>query len=103
MGSFDVQARDANGHVIAMRAGVQAPDERTAARIARESWPAQLWVRTATVGVTGHGRFARRRQLVVFSASGLGGDDDGGLAGVREPRRPVPDPGSLRAEAELPR
>jgi hypothetical protein len=31
-----------------------------------------------------------------------GDDDDGGSAGVREPRRPLPGPGSLHAALELP-
>jgi hypothetical protein len=31
-----------------------------------------------------------------------GGFDEGGSAGVREPRRPLPGPGSLHAEADLP-
>jgi hypothetical protein len=30
------------------------------------------------------------------------GPDEGGTAGVREPRRPLPGPGSLHAERELP-
>ena len=40
-----------------------------------------------------------RRLVGAFLPEGGGGE---GLAGVREPRRPLPTPPSLRAEAELP-
>ena len=41
-------------------------------------------------------RFRRPRHLVTFGPRG-----DDGSAGVREPRRPLPHPPGLRAEAEL--
>ena len=41
-----------------------------------------------------------RRRATVLSGNSAGGSDDGGLAGVREPRRPKPSPPSLRAERE---
>jgi hypothetical protein len=41
----------------------------------------------------------RRRQTVLMGGTSDGGDD-GGLAGVREPRRPKPNPPSLRAQQE---
>ena len=41
----------------------------------------------------------RRRSTVLTGTPG-NGRDDGGLAGVREPRRPKPAPPSLRAERE---
>ena len=45
-----------------------------------------------------------RDALVVGSRGGSGeGRDDGGLAGVREPRRPKPGPPSLVMELDLPR
>ncbi len=41
-----------------------------------------------------------RRRATVLTGNPAGGPDDGGLAGVREPRRPKPAPPSLRAERE---
>ena len=41
-----------------------------------------------------------RRRATVLTGNPAGGLDDGGLAGVREPRRPKPAPPSLRAERE---
>jgi hypothetical protein len=38
-----------------------------------------------------------RRRSTVLTGNPAGGPDDGGLAGVREPRRPKPTPPSLRA------
>jgi hypothetical protein len=38
-----------------------------------------------------------RRRATVLTGNPAGGPDDGGLAGVREPRRPKPTPPSLRA------
>ena len=45
-----------------------------------------------------HRRGRARRLVTVF----MGPGDDDGTAGVREPRRPLPNPPSLHAEAELP-
>jgi hypothetical protein len=45
-----------------------------------------------------HRRVRGRRLVGAFSPDG----PDAGTAGVREPRRPLPTPPSLRAEAELP-
>jgi hypothetical protein len=45
-----------------------------------------------------HRRMRGRRLVGAFLADG----PDDGLAGVREPRRPLPTPPSLRAEAEPP-
>jgi hypothetical protein len=45
-----------------------------------------------------HRRVRGRRLVGAFSPEG----PDSGTAGVREPRRPLPTPPSLRAEAELP-
>ena len=45
-----------------------------------------------------HSRLRGRRLVGAFFADGPGD----GLAGVREPRRPLPTPPSLRAEADLP-
>jgi hypothetical protein len=38
----------------------------------------------------------RRRRSTVLTGNPAGGPDDGGLAGVREPRRPKPNPPTLR-------
>ena len=46
-----------------------------------------------------HRRVRGRRLVGAFLPDG---PDGGGTAGVREPRRPLPTPPSLRAEAELP-
>lgn len=48
-----------------------------------------------------HSRRARER-LVLGVRSGDDGPDDTGLAGVREPRRPLPAPPALRAEVPEP-
>ena len=45
-----------------------------------------------------HRRVRGRRLVGVFGDAG-----PGGTAGVREPRRPLPDPPSLRMEHDLPR
>src|SRR5689334_11825115 len=45
-----------------------------------------------------HRRVRGRRLVGAFLPDGPGGNGDG-LAGVREPRRPLPAPPSLRAEA----
>jgi len=46
-----------------------------------------------------------RRDVVVLAAGGRwdDGSNDGGLAGVREPRRPKPGPPSLTMALDLPR
>ena len=49
-----------------------------------------------------HRRVRGRRLVGAFLPDGPGDGPGGGLAGVREPRRPLPAPPSLRAEAELP-
>lgn len=45
-------------------------------------------------------RLRRRRALLTVGVNGPDGPGDG--AGVREPRRPKPDPDHLVAEADLP-
>ena len=47
-------------------------------------------------------RRVRGRQLVGAFLPDGPGDGGGGMAGVREPRRPLPTPPGLRAEADLP-
>jgi hypothetical protein len=42
----------------------------------------------------------RRRRSTVLTGNAPGGGEDGGLAGVREPRRPKPTPPSLRQARE---
>lgn len=48
-----------------------------------------------------HRRLGRRKFVGLFAGAGGSGTDDGS-AGVREPRRPLPSPPSLRAEAPEP-
>ena len=59
---------------------------------------------TATRSVPALAGLRRRRGVEWWHESDGGGgeDDGGGTAGVREPRRPKPSPGTLSAEAELP-
>ena len=49
------------------------------------------------------GRRALRRQIRVLEAAALPGDPDGGAAGVREPRRPLPPRGPAARARDLPR
>ena len=59
--------------------------KRTRARAGR-----RLLAVLATVATGGLYYLLRRRRRVVAGRSGRGPDDGGGLAGVREPRRPLP-------------
>lgn len=49
-----------------------------------------------------HSRRAKERMVVGTRSGGDDGPEDTGLAGVREPRRPLPAPPSLYAEVPLP-
>ena len=50
----------------------------------------RLLAALATVATGGLFYLLRRRRRVRAGAAGRGPDDGGGLAGVREPRRPLP-------------
>ena len=43
-----------------------------------------------------------RQRATVLTGNPAGGPDEGGLAGVREPRRPKPSPGTMSAALEIP-
>ncbi|TQJ48899.1 hypothetical protein FBY26_0565 [Phycicoccus sp. SLBN-51] len=60
-------------------------------RLSERDTPDQLYA------VYRHRRVRGRRLVGVFGDAG-----PGGLAGVREPRRPLPDPPSLRTRRDLP-
>jgi hypothetical protein len=95
MAKYDVDVRLKPGHHV--RRKVRAKSGHAAyERVAREhvesggEWSLDLAI------VTRQG--LRRRSTVLTGARP--GPDDGGLAGVREPRRPKPGPPGLRAERE---
>jgi hypothetical protein len=96
MARYDVDVRLKPAHHV--RRQVRARSGHAAyERVAREhvesggEWTLDLAIVTR--------RGLRRRATVLTGAKpDLG--DDGGLAGVREPRRPKPGPPSLRAERE---
>ena len=97
MARYDVDVRIKPGQHV--RRKVRAKSGHAAyERVAREyvegggEWSLELAV------VTRKG--LRRRRSTVLTGTGPERGDDGGLAGVREPRRPKPTPPSLRAERE---
>lgn len=96
MASYDVVLQDRAGGQRNCRLQVHAASPSEAVMWARASMP--LSTEDHLYAVYRHRR-ARGRKLVGLFA-GVGGDD--GTAGVREPRRPLPAPPSLRAEADLP-
>ena len=93
---YDVQFRDRVGVVRNARATISAASPSEAVMLARRSMTVPAGVQLFSV--YRHRRLRGRRLVGTFPVSG--GDD--GLAGVREPRRPLPTPPSLGAEAELP-
>jgi hypothetical protein len=97
MARYDVDVRIKPGQHVRRR--VRARSGHAAyERVAREhvesggEWSMELAV------VTRKG--LRRRRSTVLTGSARGGGEDGGLAGVREPRRPKPTPPSLRQARE---
>jgi len=104
--------------LVAVTAVVRADTAAEAARQVREVverdqahhgfGPVRLlsWTTVRSVpALAGLGR-RRRGGIEWWDAGGAGSEDDGdegGTAGVREPRRPRPSPGSLSAELEEPR
>ena len=83
--------RDARLHLAAC-----TPSEAVA--LARRSLGAE---HPDVYAVYRHRRLRRRTFVGLFAGAG-GSRPDDGLAGVREPRRPLPSPPSLRAEATEP-
>ncbi len=96
MARYDVDVRIKPGQHV--RRKVRAKSGHAAyERVVREhvehggAWSMELAIVT---------RKGLRRRSTVLSGPPSSGGDDGGLAGVREPRRPKPTPPSLRAARE---
>lgn len=102
MGTYDVEIRNLRGHILLTRKGIHAESEEAARDHVRRIWGARR--PEDCVMTTYRQRRGRRRVLVgndyLPGGGGEGGDD--GSAGVREPRRPLPGPSHLYAEAPLP-
>lgn len=96
MARFEVRLRDHRGDRRHGAAVVSAASPAEALALARASMTAPSGAHLYAVY---RQRRLRRRKLVGTFPAG-GGDD--GLAGVREPRRPLPTPPSLRAEVDSP-
>ena len=99
MATYEVELRDGHG-VCRHRAVVRATEPWNAVADARVLLPA-AHDPEGTYVVLQPRRLRRRRTLLTVRAGGpdgFGGD----AAGVREPRRPMPGPGHLTAEADLP-
>jgi hypothetical protein len=94
MRRYDVEVHTGPGQRRDVRLRIEADNPGEAVVWARER------MRPHTAGevyaVYRHRR-VRGRKLVGYFA----GPGDDGAAGVREPRRPLPDPGTLRAERGL--
>ena len=93
---FEVRLRDHHGDRRHAAAVVSAASPSEALILARASMPPPTGAHLYAVY---RQRRMRRRKLVGTYPTD-GGDD--GLAGVREPRRPLPTPPSLRAEVDPP-
>ncbi|MEI2777948.1 MAG: hypothetical protein V9G19_18690 [Tetrasphaera sp.] len=98
MPSYDVEIRDLHGQILAARYRLPAHNERVAVASARDYLPRL----EADAVVTCFRRRRLRGRRLALTEYLAGGDGDG-LAGVREPRRPLPGPGHLYAAADLPR
>ena len=101
MARFDVVQRDGYGHACDIRPGLEAEGPAEALILARGSMaraPGAVPADDHTYAVYRRRRVRGRRLVAVF----MGPEGDDGTAGVREPRRPRPNPPSLRAEADLP-
>ena len=96
MATYDVRFRDRVGAIRNAHASIQAASPSEAVMLARRSMTVPPGVQLFSV--YRHRRLRGRRLVGTFPVTG----NDDGLAGVREPRRPLPTPPSLRAEAELP-
>lgn len=99
MRSYDVEIRDLDGQVLLARYRLPARDELEAAAEARRHLAGPG--RDVVVSCYRRRRLRGRRLAMTEYVAEEGGDGDG-LAGVREPRRPRPDPGQLYAAADLP-
>jgi hypothetical protein len=105
MPRFELVAQDRTGHARGRAVHVRASTPGDAVVLAlptlrREVHGSGHGQDLTLYAVYRHGRARRRKLVWVFPSEG--GTDGGGTAGVREPRRPLPNPPSLHAEAELP-
>ena len=99
MASYDVHVQDSRGVRRNFRAHIEAASPSEAVALARRCLPELPDPADHPVYAVYRRRRLRGRRLVGLFPGG-GGDD--GLAGVREPRRPLPTPPSLHASADLP-
>jgi hypothetical protein len=98
-----VPAESASDAAMIVVTAVRAEWGKSAGPLKMRSWTS----RRDRVLVGSRRRRGRGRSSPMDAASRVwswddGDDDDGGSAGVREPRRPLPGPGSLYAALELP-
>jgi hypothetical protein len=98
MTTYDVH-RQAGGHASQRAARLHLPADSAgeAVALARRALGAE---HPEVYAVYRHRRLRRRKFVGLFAGPGAGPDD--GTAGVREPRRPLPSPPSLRAEVPEP-
>ncbi|MFN8099746.1 MAG: hypothetical protein U0Q21_15825 [Dermatophilaceae bacterium] len=104
MGIYDVEVRTLTGDLVLARYRLPAVSEAQAvADTCRQLPQAEVREDCLATCYRLRRRPGRRRVLAVsaFIPGGGGGEGDG-LAGVREPRRPLPGPGHLYAAADLP-
>ena len=101
MSEFDVEVCGADGRTVARRVGLEAQGPGEALLRARRYLDAGAASGSAGEGwvyaVYRHRRVRGRRLVGYFS-----GGADGGSAGVREPRRPLPHPPSDAVALEVP-
>lgn len=98
MSRYDVVLQGADGAQRTCRLHIEAGSPGEAVWRARRAMGAAATRTTGELYAVYRHRRVRGRRLV-----GIFGGDDGGTAGVREPRRPRPDLPSLRARLDVPR
>ncbi len=101
MGMYDVEVRTLAGDLVLARYRLPAPSEAHAIADTRRHLP-RSGVREDCLATCYRLRRRPRRRRVLAASEVIPGGRGDGLAGVREPRRPLPDPGHLYAAADLP-